>query len=164
MLFVAMSSPSKEYFLARWGEELDVPFSMGVGGAIDVLAGVTRRAPRFSQRMGLEWAFRLAQEPRRLFRRYLVTNSRFITLTLRGAAVGIARDKLARCTIWAWTAVERPGARARTRASTRRTMSLNGCPARSSAKQRRPGVGLGRPLPVPVFGEEGRRRARMAAR
>ena len=48
MLFVAMSSPSKEYFLARWGAELDVPFSMGVGGAIDVLAGVTRRAPGFS--------------------------------------------------------------------------------------------------------------------
>ena len=85
MLFVAMSSPSKEYFLARWGAELDVPFSMGVGGAIDVLAGVTRRAPGFSQRMGLEWAFRLAQEPRRLFRRYLVTNSRFVLLTLRQA-------------------------------------------------------------------------------
>ena len=86
MLFVAMSSPNKEYFLARWGAELDVPFSMGVGGAIDVLAGVTRRAPGFSQRMGLEWAFRLAQEPRRLFRRYLVTNSRFVLLTLRQAA------------------------------------------------------------------------------
>jgi N-acetylglucosaminyldiphosphoundecaprenol N-acetyl-beta-D-mannosaminyltransferase len=86
MLFVAMSSPGKEYFLARWGAELDVPFTMGVGGAIDVLAGVTRRAPGILQRMGLEWAFRLAQEPRRLFRRYLVTNGRFVLLTLRQVA------------------------------------------------------------------------------
>jgi N-acetylglucosaminyldiphosphoundecaprenol N-acetyl-beta-D-mannosaminyltransferase len=83
LLFVAMSTPRKEYFLGRWGPELDVPFSMGVGGAVDVLAGITRRAPRPLQRLGLEWAFRLAQEPRRLFRRYLVTNLAFIGLTLR---------------------------------------------------------------------------------
>jgi UDP-N-acetylglucosamine 2-epimerase (non-hydrolysing) len=88
MLFVAMPTPRKEYFLARWGDELEVPFSMGVGGAIDVLAGVTRRAPAVLQRLGLEWAFRLAQEPRRLFRRYLVTNSRFVLLTLRQAVSG----------------------------------------------------------------------------
>jgi N-acetylglucosaminyldiphosphoundecaprenol N-acetyl-beta-D-mannosaminyltransferase len=83
LLFVAMSTPRKEYFLGRRGPDLDVPFSMGVGGAIDVLAGVTRRAPRWLQRLGLEWAFRLAQEPRRLLRRYLVTNSSFVILTLR---------------------------------------------------------------------------------
>ena len=83
LLFVAMSTPRKEYFLGRWGAELDVPFSMGVGGALDVVAGVTKRAPRLLQRLGLEWAFRLAQEPRRLFRRYLVTNSAFVALTLR---------------------------------------------------------------------------------
>ena len=86
LLFVAMSTPRKEYFLGRWGPELDVPFSMGVGGAIDVIAGVTKRAPRSLQRLGLEWAFRLAQEPRRLFRRYLVTNSEFVALTLRDLA------------------------------------------------------------------------------
>ena len=85
MLFVAMPSPKKEYFLARWGGELDVPFTMGVGGAIDVVAGVTRRAPELVQRMGLEWSYRLAQEPRRLFGRYLVTNSQFVALTLRQA-------------------------------------------------------------------------------
>jgi len=88
MLFGAMPTTRKEYFLARRGEELDVPFSMGVGGAIDVLAGVRRRAPKVVQRLGLEWAFRLAQEPRRLFRRYLVTNSRFVLLTLRQAVRG----------------------------------------------------------------------------
>jgi N-acetylglucosaminyldiphosphoundecaprenol N-acetyl-beta-D-mannosaminyltransferase len=83
LLFVAMSTPRKEYFLGRWGPELDVPFSMGVGGAVDVIAGITKRAPRILQRLGLEWAFRLAQEPRRLFRRYLVTNVAFLGLTLR---------------------------------------------------------------------------------
>jgi N-acetylglucosaminyldiphosphoundecaprenol N-acetyl-beta-D-mannosaminyltransferase len=83
LLFVAMPTPRKEYFIGRWGAELGVAFSMGVGGAIDVIAGVTRRAPRWMQRMGLEWAFRLAQEPRRLMRRYVVTNSEFVALTLR---------------------------------------------------------------------------------
>jgi N-acetylglucosaminyldiphosphoundecaprenol N-acetyl-beta-D-mannosaminyltransferase len=96
LLFVAMPSPRKERFIGRWRDELEIPFCMGVGGALDVMAGITRRAPRPLQRLGLEWAFRLAQEPRRLMRRYLVGNWRFITLTLRGAAVGIARDKLAR--------------------------------------------------------------------
>ena len=82
LLFVGMPTPRKEYFIGRWGPELGVAFSMGVGGAIDVVAGVTRRAPRLLQRMGLEWAFRLAQEPRRLMRRYMVTNSEFVALTL----------------------------------------------------------------------------------
>jgi N-acetylglucosaminyldiphosphoundecaprenol N-acetyl-beta-D-mannosaminyltransferase len=78
-----MSSPRKEYFLGRWNARLDVPFSMGVGGAVDVIAGVTRRAPAPLQRIGLEWAFRLVQEPRRLAKRYVVTNSVFVRLILR---------------------------------------------------------------------------------
>ncbi len=93
ILFVAMSSPRKEYFLGERGAELGIPFAMGVGGSIDVIAGVTRRAPRVLQRAGLEWAYRLAQEPRRLARRYVVTNARFAWLVLkalitrRGSAV-----------------------------------------------------------------------------
>jgi N-acetylglucosaminyldiphosphoundecaprenol N-acetyl-beta-D-mannosaminyltransferase len=83
ILFVAMSSPGKELFLGRHGASLEVPFVMGVGGSIDVMAGLTRRAPRAMQRLGLEWLFRLLQEPRRLFRRYAVTNVRFITLVGR---------------------------------------------------------------------------------
>ncbi len=78
ILFVAMSSPRKEYFLMRHGRTIGVPFVMGVGGAIDVVAGVTRRAPEAMQQLGLEWLFRLAQEPRRLARRYAVTNSQFL--------------------------------------------------------------------------------------
>ncbi|HYI38576.1 MAG TPA: WecB/TagA/CpsF family glycosyltransferase [Thermoleophilaceae bacterium] len=83
ILFVAMSSPRKEYWLSRYGRRIDVPFVMGVGGSVDVIAGVTRRAPVVLQRLGLEWAYRLAQEPRRLFRRYLVTNARFAVLVVR---------------------------------------------------------------------------------
>jgi N-acetylglucosaminyldiphosphoundecaprenol N-acetyl-beta-D-mannosaminyltransferase len=84
VLFVAMSSPRKEYFLGEYGPDLGAPFVMGVGGSIDVIAGMTRRAPRAWQRLGLEWLFRLLQEPRRMYRRYAVTNTRFIAL------VGIA--------------------------------------------------------------------------
>jgi N-acetylglucosaminyldiphosphoundecaprenol N-acetyl-beta-D-mannosaminyltransferase len=83
ILFVAMPSPRKEYWLAQYGTQITVPFVMGVGGSVDVLAGRTRRAPRVLQRVGLEWAYRLAQEPRRLFKRYLVGNVRFCVLVLR---------------------------------------------------------------------------------
>lgn len=88
ILFVAMSSPRKEYFLAEHGPELGVPFVMGVGGSIDVIAGITRRAPAVWQRLGLEWLFRLLQEPRRMFRRYAVTNARFVGLVGRALLTG----------------------------------------------------------------------------
>ena len=83
LLFVAMPTPRKERFLAEHLDALGVTFAMGVGGSFDVVAGITSRAPRWMQRLGLEWAHRLLQEPRRMFRRYLVGNSRFIALTLR---------------------------------------------------------------------------------
>ncbi len=83
ILFVAMSSPRKEYFIARYRETLGVPFVMGVGGSIDIYAGIRRRAPSVVQRAGLEWLFRLAQEPRRLAGRYLKSNTRFILLLAR---------------------------------------------------------------------------------
>ena len=86
ILFVAISSPRKEYWLGRYARTIDVPFVMGVGGAIDVVAGITRRAPAPFQRLGLEWAYRLAQEPRRLWRRYAVTNVQFACL-LTGAVL-----------------------------------------------------------------------------
>ena len=80
MLFAAMPSPKKEYWLAEHREELRVPFLMGVGGGVDVIAGITRRAPRFIQRSGFEWLYRVAQEPRRLFRRFMVGNAKFLWL------------------------------------------------------------------------------------
>ncbi len=93
VLFVAMSSPRKELFLGRHGPQLEVPFVMGVGGAIDVVSGITKRAPRIVQRLGLEWLFRLLQEPRRLFRRYAVTNARFVELVVRERLRGRGRTR-----------------------------------------------------------------------
>jgi N-acetylglucosaminyldiphosphoundecaprenol N-acetyl-beta-D-mannosaminyltransferase len=86
ILFVALETPQKELFQARHREALGVPFTMGVGGSLDVLAGLRRRAPVWAQRAGLEWLFRLLQEPRRLFRRYLVGNSLFVALVGRELA------------------------------------------------------------------------------
>lgn len=83
ILLVAMSSPRKEYWLAEHAADLGVPFSMGVGGSIDVVAGLTRRAPGFMQRLGLEWFYRFLQEPLRLGPRYLRTNARFAALLAR---------------------------------------------------------------------------------
>jgi N-acetylglucosaminyldiphosphoundecaprenol N-acetyl-beta-D-mannosaminyltransferase len=78
ILLVAMSSPRKEYWLAEYGPSTGAQFGMGVGGSIDVVAGVTRRAPEWMQQVGLEWFYRLIQEPRRLGRRYAVSNTQFL--------------------------------------------------------------------------------------
>lgn len=93
ILFVAISSPRKELFLGRYGRQMGVPFVMGVGGAIDVVSGITRRAPRLWQQLGIEWLYRLLQEPRRLFRRYAVTNARFVGLVLHERLRGARRRR-----------------------------------------------------------------------
>lgn len=83
MLFLGMASPKKEIFLGTFGASLDVPVLHGVGGSFDILAGITKRAPLGWQRFGLEWAYRLLQEPHRLWWRYARTNTQFILLTVR---------------------------------------------------------------------------------
>jgi N-acetylglucosaminyldiphosphoundecaprenol N-acetyl-beta-D-mannosaminyltransferase len=83
MLFLGITSPKKEIFLRTHGPTLAVPVLHGVGGSFDIFAGVTKRAPRLWQRVGMEWAFRVVQEPRRLWRRYLTTNTRFVLMTIR---------------------------------------------------------------------------------
>jgi N-acetylglucosaminyldiphosphoundecaprenol N-acetyl-beta-D-mannosaminyltransferase len=80
ILFVAISSPRKEYFLGSQRARMEVPLVLGVGGSIDVVAGLVKRAPLFMQRLGLEWLWRLLQEPRRMFHRYATTNTRFVAL------------------------------------------------------------------------------------
>jgi len=82
ILLVAMTSPKKEKFMARWGERLAIPVCHGVGGSFDVLAGKVERAPPSWQRLGLEWAYRLKQEPGRLWKRYLTTNTLFCGMLL----------------------------------------------------------------------------------
>jgi N-acetylglucosaminyldiphosphoundecaprenol N-acetyl-beta-D-mannosaminyltransferase len=83
LLFLGMETPAKEYFVARHQPTLQVPFALGVGWTFDLLAGRKRRAPRWMQRIGLEWAFRVAQEPRRLGRRFMIGNVRFVLLVAR---------------------------------------------------------------------------------
>jgi len=80
LLFVAMGVPRQEYFIEEQWDHLGARVVIGVGGSFDVTAGLRKRAPVFIQRAGLEWAYRVAQEPRRLFKRYFLTNSRFIGL------------------------------------------------------------------------------------
>lgn len=84
MLFVAITSPVKENFLYENRDLLkNVNFTMGVGGSFDVMAGHVKRAPVWMQHSGLEWAFRVYQEPKRMFKRYMVGNWKFMTLVLR---------------------------------------------------------------------------------
>ena len=84
ILFVAISSPTKENFLYTHRELLsEVNFIMGVGGSFDVIAGKVKRAPLWLQTIGMEWLYRLYQEPKRMWRRYLIGNSKFILLVLR---------------------------------------------------------------------------------
>jgi len=78
MLFVAMGSPQKEIFLYENREKLKINYIMGVGGTFDVIAGKVSRAPMWMQKSGLEWFYRFLQEPKRMWKRYLITNSLFI--------------------------------------------------------------------------------------
>jgi N-acetylglucosaminyldiphosphoundecaprenol N-acetyl-beta-D-mannosaminyltransferase len=83
VLFVGFSSPKKERFLRKWMPVMEVPFCMGVGGSFDIIAGRTKRAPNWMQRSGLEWFYRFLQEPHRLWKRYLVTNTLFGFMVLK---------------------------------------------------------------------------------
>jgi len=81
LVFVGLGCPKQEYWMAAYAPHL-TGVQIGVGAAFDFFAGTLVRAPRWMQAAGLEWLFRLWAEPRRLWRRYLVTNSRFIWYVL----------------------------------------------------------------------------------
>jgi len=84
LLFIATSSPKKERFIDAHRDLLaEVPFVLGVGGAFDIAAGLTHRAPPWVARIGMEWFFRFAQEPRRLARRYFVDDVAFLGMVVR---------------------------------------------------------------------------------
>jgi N-acetylglucosaminyldiphosphoundecaprenol N-acetyl-beta-D-mannosaminyltransferase len=86
VIWVGLGVPLQEKWMAAMRERLEAPVLVGVGAAFDFHAGLKRQAPDGLQRLGLEWAFRLAQEPRRLWRRYLRYNPRFV--------IGFARQYL----------------------------------------------------------------------
>jgi N-acetylglucosaminyldiphosphoundecaprenol N-acetyl-beta-D-mannosaminyltransferase len=96
ILFVAMTSPKKEIFLNNYKDLIQTPFIMGVGGSFDVVSGITKRAPVWMQKNGLEWFYRVMQEPKRMWKRYLVTNTLFIGYVLREIFRGPTEDKLAK--------------------------------------------------------------------
>lgn len=83
IVFVGVPSPLKEDFIFAQRERTGAGMCVGVGGSFDIVAGLTSRAPHWMQRAGLEWFWRFAQEPRRMFKRYLVGNSIFLWLVLR---------------------------------------------------------------------------------
>jgi N-acetylglucosaminyldiphosphoundecaprenol N-acetyl-beta-D-mannosaminyltransferase len=80
IVWIGLSTPKQERWMAEHRARLTAPVLIGVGAAFDFLSGLKRQAPRWMQRAGLEWLFRLGSEPRRLWRRYLVNNPEFVCL------------------------------------------------------------------------------------
>jgi len=83
LIWVGLGAPKQEQWMLRYADRLRPAFLLGVGAAFDFNAGLKNRAPEFVRKIGLEWLFRLLQEPRRLFGRYLTTNSKFIFLVVK---------------------------------------------------------------------------------
>ncbi len=87
MLFVAMGSPRQEYWIKDNLETIRVPVAMGVGGSFDVIAGLKKDTPRWVQGTGLEWVYRVSQDPKAYWKRYLVTNTWFVFQVLKAAYI-----------------------------------------------------------------------------
>jgi len=84
IVWVGLGAPKQEQWMAENWHSLKPAVLMGVGAAFDFHAGAVKRAPSLFTRIGMEWAYRLASEPRRLWRRYLVTNSLFLCYLILG--------------------------------------------------------------------------------
>ena len=91
IVWVGLSTPKQEYWMARHVGRIDAPVMIGVGAAFDFLAGTKRQAPPWMQRNGLEWLFRLVSEPRRLWRRY----GKIVPQFMLGASLQLLREKTA---------------------------------------------------------------------
>jgi N-acetylglucosaminyldiphosphoundecaprenol N-acetyl-beta-D-mannosaminyltransferase len=93
IIWVGLSTPKQEKFMAEYWQKLDTTLMLGVGAAFDFHAGRVRQAPRWMQRSGLEWLYRLGCEPGRLWRRYLKNNPLFV-LRILCQLTGIRRYPL----------------------------------------------------------------------
>lgn len=82
LIFVALGCPKQEKWMATHSHKIHAVL-LGVGGAFPLYAGITKRAPLWLRKLSLEWLFRLAQEPSRMFKRYLITNSLFVYLVMK---------------------------------------------------------------------------------
>ncbi|HEY3816658.1 MAG TPA: WecB/TagA/CpsF family glycosyltransferase [Polyangiaceae bacterium] len=83
IVLVALGAPKQELFIAEAAPDVRPAVLLGVGAAVDFIAGTAKRAPRWMSASGLEWLFRLAKEPRRMWRRYLVRDPEFLVIVLR---------------------------------------------------------------------------------
>jgi N-acetylglucosaminyldiphosphoundecaprenol N-acetyl-beta-D-mannosaminyltransferase len=92
ILWVGLGAPKQELWMARVAGTLNVPVMIGVGAAFDYMAGTKSSAPTVLRHIGLEWLFRLAVEPKRLWRRYLIGNSTFLWLLARERVAGLSRS------------------------------------------------------------------------
>ncbi len=95
ILIVGMGVPRQEIFLEENWSDLGINLAIGVGGSFDVIAGKKKRAPLWMQKVGLEWLYRLIQEPQRLWKRYLVTNFKFIYLLFSSSIADWGKSLLA---------------------------------------------------------------------
>lgn len=86
IIWVSLGAPKQEYWMEEHWQQFKPAILMGVGAAFDFHAGRVARAPEWMKKLGLEWLFRLSQEPRRLWKRYLVTNSLFVFYLLSDLA------------------------------------------------------------------------------
>jgi N-acetylglucosaminyldiphosphoundecaprenol N-acetyl-beta-D-mannosaminyltransferase len=91
IVFVGLSTPKQELWMQYFSRKLHANVLVGVGAAFDFFAGTRRQAPRWIQRSGFEWLFRLAQEPRRLWYRYTVQNIYFLLLTTKAVFISFKR-------------------------------------------------------------------------
>jgi N-acetylglucosaminyldiphosphoundecaprenol N-acetyl-beta-D-mannosaminyltransferase len=83
VVLVALGCPKQEILMDRIAMAVSPAVCIGIGAGLDFVAGAVRRAPAWVSRMGLEWFYRLLREPRRLWRRYLVRDPRFLIVVLR---------------------------------------------------------------------------------
>jgi N-acetylglucosaminyldiphosphoundecaprenol N-acetyl-beta-D-mannosaminyltransferase len=93
VVWVGLSTPKQDLWMARMRPVLEAPVLIGVGAAFDFTAGTLRRAPRWMTVLGVEWVYRLYREPRRLWRRYLRTNPAFVWALVRERFSGTSRAK-----------------------------------------------------------------------
>jgi N-acetylglucosaminyldiphosphoundecaprenol N-acetyl-beta-D-mannosaminyltransferase len=83
ILLVSLTAPKQDIWIAEHKHLLQLPLSIGIGGAFEVMAGIVPRAPKWMHTAGLEWLYRLIQEPKRMYRRYLIEAPLFIPLIIR---------------------------------------------------------------------------------
>lgn len=93
IVFVSLGCPKQEKWMATMKNKIN-SVMIGIGAALPVLVGVQKRAPQWMQKSGMEWLFRLSQEPKRLFKRYLITNSIFLYILIKAKIKMMATKKV----------------------------------------------------------------------